>query len=583
MDNDPPPPDRHHDDFQGRDAAALMQLARKEKFFHNMRLPGIDTGTWVYGDDLPPNYHLFPIFQLFNELNVEGMTCLDIGTYDGMTAFSLAARGALRVDATCQYDLPRFRLARALGAFRTVAYFPQTDLDRIHATFAAESYDLVVMSAMLHHLLSPLEGLMEARRLLKTDGMLVLEVVVREGPTASVDLNTELGDPIYGVPTIWIPSPGAVLGMLRFAGFEPVTQLQLLGGKVAREPNYERLTVLARARPLDEITGRTPKLQETHRQRPRVGRYALADFARPSAQPSLIRHTGPGGERWLNCWEEAPVDPLQPSWTNPRPERGSFCRIASNADFSRLAAKLADGAFNHSDLRFLSARYPGQTLPEGMCWGLKQLGNLHALEHVRDWGLVDVLEIGPGFNLYFPNHLPRQCRYTGLDDAGFYGAGLLSGADAERLRGRRAEGLLGRSGHGLAAASFDACISVSVLEHVAAAEIDAVCEDMHRLLRPGGWALHSIDAPQSQVAQRGMAWLQALRRAGFAVDPATVALDPASTAQPFVEPLSIVMSFYGGYRESVWGDRSLKASEQQMTVLVAARKRQVEAGPATPR
>ena len=144
---------RFLDHFQDMDRDALIALARKEKYFHNMRIAGIDTGSWVYEDKLPQNYHLFPTFQYLNELQLDGTVCLDIGTFDGMGAFSLAARGAARVDATCQYDLDRFRIARALLGLRNIAYYPKTDLELIRTKFPAAQYDLVVMTAMLHQLL----------------------------------------------------------------------------------------------------------------------------------------------------------------------------------------------------------------------------------------------------------------------------------------------------------------------------------------------------------------------------------------------------------------------------------------------
>jgi FkbM family methyltransferase len=564
--------DRHSDRFSGLPAPELLAQLAGQKWFHDMQLPGARTGSWVYPSDLPPNYHLFPVWRYLNELSLQGSTCLDIGTYDGMTAFSLAARGAAQVDATCQFDLDRFRIARALGGWPQVAYFPQTDLDDIHARFNAAHYDLVVMSAMLHHLLSPLEGLIEARRLLKPGGWLLVEVVIRDGHEAEVQLNTALTDPVYGQPTIWIPSEGAFDAMLRFAGLAPHGSTRLIGTRLARETNYDRITVLARATDPRDIEGRTPALQELHRKVRQIGQHKVAPDIAPDAAQTNLPCTSPAGQRVLNPWFEQPVDPLQPTWSEAEPARATFARVAENTDFTRLAGRHRDGAFTAEDLRHRPSRYPGEVMPEGMRWGLKQLGYLHVLDHVRDWGLVDVLEAGPGFNLYFPRHLPAWCRYTGLDDGGFYDEQLIAGAEAHQGNGRRVRGLLGKPGHALDKGVFDACVSVSVLEHVPDDDIDEVCSDMFALLRPGGWALHSIDLPPSQMDRRGQRWLQALQAAGFVVRSSEVNTEPGRTAAPFCEPLSIVTTFYAGYQPHIWGNAQLKGQACPFTLLVAMRK-----------
>ena len=183
-----------------------------------------------------------------------------------------------------------------------------------------------------------------------------------------------------------------------------------------------------------------------------------------------------------------------------------------------------------------------------------------------------ILEIGPGFNLYFPNHLPEYCNYTGMDDEGFYDIGILRAADGAQSRRRRVSGLLGKGNHGLTPTSFGACISVSVLEHVPAKDVDDLCREMYKLLRPGGWALHSIDLPQESIEAKGHVWLDALRDAGFLVAESSIILCAKDATKPFYEPLSIVMSFYGGYRKSVWNGEPSKPRTQVLTILVAVRK-----------
>jgi len=262
----------------------------------------------------------------------------------------------------------------------------------------------------------------------------------------------------------------------------------------------------------------------------------------------------------------------------PLEEKQSFdgataFKIADHEDFVRLVQRHPEGAFTEKDLQLLPSLYPGQSMPEGMQWGLKQIGNLHILDYIKIWGLVDILEMGPGFNFYFPNHLPACCAYTGIDKEGFYDSGILLQAETVQGRCNMVRGLLGKEDHQrFNPAAFDACISVSVLEHVEDNDIDALCKEMHEVLRPGGWALHSIDLPIGAVETKGASWLQAIRKAGFQVADASISLEPNVIEKIFYEPLSIVMTFYGGYKSTIWSGDPGMAPVHYVTILVAARK-----------
>ncbi len=40
------------------------------------------------------------------------------------------------------------------------------------------------------------------------------------------------------------------------AAFNPVAEIHLIGGRQARKPNYDRITLLAQAVPLEQIAGK---------------------------------------------------------------------------------------------------------------------------------------------------------------------------------------------------------------------------------------------------------------------------------------------------------------------------------------
>lgn len=558
--------------------AKLAKLIGQREFFHDMALrDGLRTGSRVYGDSLPLNYHLWPVFNYLDEIDLGGKKCLDIGTFDGMTAFMLAELGAGEIAATCQHDLSRFRLVRAYQGYSNIEYWPEKSLTDFPSMFAPASFDIVVISAMLHHLTSPLDALLEARRLLRRGGLLVCESIAHDLDEPALLLNTEQDDPVFGAPTLFVPTVSALRGMLKLASFETLSETRLLGGGEARETNHERTTFLARAVKPSEISGRSAKTGEIHSKSPKIGAIDFDVWESDAPETPAVVYRGPAGARQLNIWLDDCDMPLCPKTDKNNLASATRFAVGLETDFLSLARKYPDDAFTWKDIYLLGARYPAETMPDGMAWGLKQLGNLHVLDYVRRLGLARIAEIGPGFNFYFPNHLPSWCDYTGLDAPGFYDSDMLSLANRERAGVKMEEGLLGLGKNKLPSGAFDACISVSVLEHIPEADITSACADMFRILRPGGWALHSIDLPTSVLPQAFEQWLAALKEAGFLIDPRkTVAPAQTKAGQKdlvMYEPLSIRARFFGKYKDTIWKKTSTAASNGQFaTILTAAQK-----------
>ena len=572
--------DRKRDEYFDIDRAKLAELIGQREFFHDMSLrDGVRTGSKVYGDTLPPNYHLWPVFNYLGEIDLSGAKCLDIGTFDGMTAFMFTELGARDVSATCQHDLNRFRLARAWQGYSNIDYWPKTSLADFPGIFAASSFDVVVISAMLHHLTAPLDALLEVRRLLRHGGLFVIESIALDRDEPALFLNTELEDPVYGAPTLFAPSIGALRGMLKLASYEILSETRLLGGAQARETNYGRMTFLARAVKPSEVSGRTDKTVEIHAKSPKIGAIDFDIWENDAAHAAPVAYRGPAGCRRMNIWLDTCDLPLCPRAEGKKLDSSTKFSVGLESDFLSLAQTHVDGAISWKDVYLLGARYPAETMPEGMAWGLKQLGNLHILDYVLRLGLARVVEIGPGFNFYFPNHLPSWCDYTGLDAPGFYDDSMLALANRGRANVKMENGLLGAGKNNLKAGAYDACVSVSVLEHVPPDEVISVCADMFRVLRPGGWALHSIDLPTSTLPQAFSEWLEALLKAGFIIDPKKISAPARAKAGDkdvvLYEPFSIRARFYGKYKESVWKKNSAGAKNGQFaTILTAAYKPQ---------
>lgn len=245
----------------------------------------------------------------------------------------------------------------------------------------------------------------------------------------------------------------------------------------------------------------------------------------------------------------------------------------TNDEFLTLMRDYQEDHWSARDVSVLSARYPGEHFPEGMTWGLKQFGNLFCLDAIRRSESKKVLEVGPGFAHYFERHLDPSVDYWLLDEPGFYDEHVIGLANAQRTRSTFVKGLLGQPEHGLQANEFDCVFSVSVLEHIPNESIEAAAADIFRILKPGGWAAHSLDATSDDVPR---AWLDAVRKAGFAIDDAVVSLGFDEKRPPgkevFLEPMSLVHKFYNGYHENMWERGPKPITYRHGTVIFTVQK-----------
>lgn len=300
----------------------LRKQLESQKWFHAIDFGEFAVPSYIYpSPNVPPNSHLFPTFRFLDEMSLQDMRCLDMGTFDGMTAFVIDRMGAGRVDATCQHDLLRFRLAReALGADRVV-YHPGTQIEDLLEKFGEGSFDLVIVSVALHHLLLPLEGLFICRRLLKRNGIFLLEAIAFEGGEPAVHLSSEMADPVFGPHSAWTPTDAALIGMLRLASFEHIARTDLpvsndrgdihVGGGGRR---VIRTTTLNVAVPPSEVSARSPRLAAIHDEKKWTGRIDYRALSDPEWPSSTIGYKGPAGVRTIDVQKFVPHTPLQPKW-----------------------------------------------------------------------------------------------------------------------------------------------------------------------------------------------------------------------------------------------------------------------------
>jgi SAM-dependent methyltransferase len=166
-----------------------------------------------------------------------------------------------------------------------------------------------------------------------------------------------------------------------------------------------------------------------------------------------------------------------------------------------------------NDLIELKAKYLDKLYPEESQWGLKQFGTLFCYEQLRNQK-GRFLEIGAGQNRFFDEHLDAKIDYWVVDSSGFYDAAKYKHSASLRKRTTLIDGMIGQFLPALPSESFDAIFSVSVLEHVPVARISDVCKDMYRLLKLGGYLIHSIDLTPGNYESIGTAFLRELQALG---------------------------------------------------------------------
>jgi tRNA (mo5U34)-methyltransferase len=144
----------------------LIQRAAMLKWFHV-----IDFGDYQSSGRFPrgtkQNVTPFPVMALLEHIDLRGLTCYDIGTANGLSAFGMKLKGAARVVATDVGEVGEpFALARELLAL-DVEYVANTSFDNILAELPEHSADLMVCAGVMYHMLNPFDCILKARGLLR--------------------------------------------------------------------------------------------------------------------------------------------------------------------------------------------------------------------------------------------------------------------------------------------------------------------------------------------------------------------------------------------------------------------------------
>lgn len=213
-------------------------------WFHAIDFGGGLASKGRFPGDRPPNYTLFGVLRYLEKIDVTGKECLDIGTMDGIVAFTLKQNGAGRVVATDISPRETFRLGRE-HLNLDIEYSCPTRIDELAHKLGGSQFDLIVCAGVLYHVFEPLTSLILLRQRLKENGLLILEThYLYDQPEALISFSPSDARRGHIHPnTFFLPSFQAVSGMIEMAGFEIVSTMAV----------NSRLTVLARAQKPSKI------------------------------------------------------------------------------------------------------------------------------------------------------------------------------------------------------------------------------------------------------------------------------------------------------------------------------------------
>lgn len=206
-------------ELQARRRDELLERASTMVWFHAIDFGGVRSAG-RFPEDQPQNCTLYGVMDLMKHIDFNGLDCADVGAANGLLSFHMKSCGAKRVVATnATVASPGLSIASELLGIE-VDLVSSATFANILEKLPLHSFDVLICAGVLYHMLNPFDCILKARRLLKRDGLLILETAYDsavEAPT--IHFNSASGK-LQEIFTYWIPSKSAVLGMLRLAGFD---------------------------------------------------------------------------------------------------------------------------------------------------------------------------------------------------------------------------------------------------------------------------------------------------------------------------------------------------------------------------
>jgi 2-polyprenyl-3-methyl-5-hydroxy-6-metoxy-1,4-benzoquinol methylase len=258
---------------------------------------------WYYSVELLPGvvmegqYPRLPLLprMMLRRCHVEGASCLDLGSMEGLIPTLLAKRGARSVLAVDHSN-------QSLGKLDAVQHYHGVEFEyrsvglmyRLHRQLAPRGFDVVNCSGLLYHVFSPLTVLASVRPLVKRGGIMIVStnVSLERAPVMRFNVRGELQ---READTFWYPTAGLLDYLLRYLRLEPIDCLYLphavLGTEMRSGTPTGYLSVACRA--VDAIDGDPWMLESAAKSWEYLG---LSDWKLAASQEeSDIGYDAPGG------------------------------------------------------------------------------------------------------------------------------------------------------------------------------------------------------------------------------------------------------------------------------------------------
>jgi SAM-dependent methyltransferase len=169
---------------------------------------------------------------------------------------------------------------------------------------------------------------------------------------------------------------------------------------------------------------------------------------------------------------------------------------------------------------------------------LKPLGHANVLEFIaHNDNIRSVLEIGHGARSMTFDEIHNRNECWGIDSYDREKTVPIPALESFRQKYPTAtfvNGFVGSSSEKLPTQYFDLCYSVSVIEHVPEDQISAFHRDIFRVLKPGGYMLHSYDVwwgrdtryMYDAIESAGFEWLESPEKMCVPWEPFLPELNP---------------------------------------------------------